>query len=703
MNLGLNRTLVVLFFVSCTFRTLGQVPVVIHANFTELNPAQQFLVAEDPTKDMNWQVTRTLDFESVKQREPNFGFVNSSFWFKGTLVNAAGMTTSAFLSIEHANLDVVQFFLFQDSLLVGQFSSGDTYPFAHRPLDNKYFQYPIQLAAYDTIQVLVNVQNSGEQFHVPIHLLSAKKQRENDELETVFFSLYFGFILFVILINVFYSFVLKDRSAKYYVGYLIGLLALQLSLSGMGYKYMWSDSIFLANRGNPIFSSFSVALLLLFVQEFLKLKEFLPRMYRFFQVSFWMLMVAFVFSFLPGNFFFQVAVIVINVLTLIMAVAFLPISIYVLKQDFKPARYFIGAFSMLLIFVVLFVLKNAGVMPSGFFTNFGMQIGSAFEVLLLTLALIDKFNRFQNQALESLQAINQLKSETNLMLEIKVAERTSQLSEQGKILAFQNQEIVSSIQYAKRIQSAVFHSTHYLKQTLGEHAWALLLPKDVVSGDFYFVLPSAFNQNQVYVAVVDCTGHGVPGGFMSMLGLNFLKQSIRENEKDGVGAILMDLNARLLRNFNRTDDYHEQFRDGMDIALICLNRSTGILEYAGANNGLYLVSEMHELQVVKPDKKSMGSSFEPSFQFTKRRFQLQEGTWICLFSDGFKDQFGGENNKKMGTSKFQTMLLDTLKMPMGEQQASLLKGFNAWRGDLEQTDDVCVLCIRYTKDTQSSK
>jgi serine phosphatase RsbU (regulator of sigma subunit) len=578
---------------------------------------------------------------------------------------------------------------------IDTFLGGDLLPFNARLFRNKNFQFPIVLQPKDTIEVFLNVQNSGEQFHVPLVLARNEIIENKASNEQIIYGIYFGFILFVLLINLFYLIVLKDNSSIFYVGYLVCLLGLQLSLTGFGFEYLWPQSIYLANHANPIFSSISILFLIRFVQSFLNVNDYLPRVNKGIRIIWLLMLSAAAMSFVEHNLAYRYSVLVINACSLILSIIIIPISFFILRKKYKPARFFFFAFIVLLLSVFMFVLKNAGIVSSNFLSDYGLQLGSALEVLLLTLALIDRFNEFKQEALTRLQEVNQLKTQANLALEIKVEERTQQINDQKIQLEIQNEEIISSIKYAERIQRAVLPSNELIQEIFKQNAFVFYQPKDIVSGDFYWISKSNTHPNKIYVAVVDCTGHGVPGAFMSMLGHTYLKQAIRENETQSVNHILNALNSRVRQSLNQQDQDGFSVQDGMDVSLISIDYETNTLEFAGANNGVLIVKNNGELIELKPDKQAIGSGLREVKPFQVQSIELNKGDYIYMYTDGFADQFGGTANKKFYMKNLRVLATKLAQLPVYAQYQTLQKTFIDWKGDMEQTDDVCVIGIRF--------
>lgn len=276
------------------------------------------------------------------------------------------------------------------------------------------------------------------------------------------------------------------------------------------------------------------------------------------------------------------------------------------------------------------------------------------------------------------------------ILEEKVRERTAEVVEKNKELDEKNKDITASIRYAKRIQDAILPPDEFVKKFLPK-TFVLFKPKDIVSGDFYWL---ADKKDIVLFAAVDCTGHGVPGAFMSIVGHNLLDQIVNEQHLTQPAAILDALNKSVSDTLRQSYTEDNAVRDGMDINLCAFDRRTNVLEYAGAFNPLWLVRNGEVIEY-KADKFPIGN-LKPgeNKKFTNNSIPLQKGDTLYLFSDGYADQFGGPKGKKLKYSTFQKMLLDTQHMSMEEQGEYLNKAIEEWRGTLEQVDDVLVIGTR---------
>lgn len=278
------------------------------------------------------------------------------------------------------------------------------------------------------------------------------------------------------------------------------------------------------------------------------------------------------------------------------------------------------------------------------------------------------------------------KQKANLQLE----EKNILIQEKNKIVEEKNKDITDSIRYAKRLQTAILKPENTLTNYF-EDGFILFKPKDIVSGDFYWF--EKFGDVSL-IAAADCTGHGVPGAFMSIIGCNLLSQAVNEYAITQPAAILNSINKGLTKVLQQKGDSDSFVTDGMDIALCAYNPTKMVIEYSGAYNPLWIVRN-NELLEFAPDKFPVGAFVDSQVRmFNSHEIHVQKGDMIYIFSDGFADQFGGPNGKKFKYKPLQMLLLANHKKPGIEQKLALNKAFESWAGNLEQIDDVLVVGIK---------
>jgi serine phosphatase RsbU (regulator of sigma subunit) len=274
-------------------------------------------------------------------------------------------------------------------------------------------------------------------------------------------------------------------------------------------------------------------------------------------------------------------------------------------------------------------------------------------------------------------------------LEEKVKERTIRIEKQKEEIEEQKKHIMDSIYYARRIQNAILPSFNLIDRHLKDY-FILYLPKDIVSGDFYWMHEA---DGQFMMAAVDCTGHGVPGAFMSIVGFNQLNHAVNVRKARKASVILDVLNDGVISTLNENKG-DSSIKDGMDMTLCILDLEARKAEFAGANNPLLLVRNKQAIKY-KADRFPIGAfdGNKPQ-RFRNNEFDLEEGDCIYLSSDGYADQFGGPDNKKFMSRRFEELLLEINPLPMREQKEMLVKRLKSWMGNNDQVDDILVIGIK---------
>ena len=265
-----------------------------------------------------------------------------------------------------------------------------------------------------------------------------------------------------------------------------------------------------------------------------------------------------------------------------------------------------------------------------------------------------------------------------IILEQKVKERTAEVVQKSKVIEEKNRDITASIRYAERIQRAMLPREDIFKET-----FVLFMPKDIVSGDFYWMYD---NGDWQFIAAVDCTGHGVPGAFMSIIGHNSFNKVVREYGLTRPSAILDQLNIEVMKSLLQR--HEKEIKDGMDLALIAFNKKNFTVEFAGAYNPLYVVRK-GEVFVYKGDRFPIGmTTMDEKKTFTNQTVDIQPGDMLYICSDGYADQFGSPEVKKFKSVNVKRLLSEIWDLPVNEQKNKLEKTILDWKGDLDQVDDI---------------
>jgi serine phosphatase RsbU (regulator of sigma subunit) len=302
--------------------------------------------------------------------------------------------------------------------------------------------------------------------------------------------------------------------------------------------------------------------------------------------------------------------------------------------------------------------------------------------------VLDRLNRtLENKIKQRTREVERQKDEINSQKDEILAQRDMLVEQKNKIEE-QNKSVTDSIRYASRIQQAIMPADELIRFFFPKH-FILYLPRDIVSGDFYWI---GQRDNKIILAVIDCTGHGVPGAFMSVLGSSLLNEIIGKIKPLYAHEILNELRDRIIISLHQTGTMFEA-KDGMDLALCIFEQDSMNIQFAGAFNSLLIIRDT-EMILIKGDQMPVGIGDKAGTSFTNHVLELQKGDSLYMFTDGFASQFGGPERKSLGVNRLKEWLAGMQDKIMFEQKTLLEDKFKEWKGLEEQIDDVLVMGIK---------
>ncbi len=551
----------------------------------------------------------------------------------------------------------------------------------HRKMDlvfgaNSWFE--INVPAHQTYTAYFNIRNNDKisfQYTVVPFILYSYDEFISYQNNQNFFNYFFwGAILLITLYNLALFFQLNNRIYIYYVLNNLFILIFVLSQSGL-FSQIFFKSAQYHEQFLLIIGNLAFVFYVIFCGEFLQWEVRAPRLYKWFNniLPIWpalLLLILFNLNTLAATIGGVIAIIGY---TVIMRNSWLQI-----KQSKSGVRYFFYANIFYYVGIIVSMLQMAGVLPSNIFgmhaINF-VQIGAMLQSGLFSLTVGYRITFMQQQMIG---IVEKQKEE----LEVKVEQRTLELNRQVRIVEQKQQEIIASITYAKRIQYAILPPPAFLAQNLAQH-FIFFQPKDIVSGDFYW---STKVGSRFYLAVCDCTGHGVPGAFMSLLTTSFLNEAINEKKLVAPNEIFDFVRNRL----NATSS--EGSYDGMDAILLCFTDRSNVVNYAAAHNRPLLVREGNATQL-NGDKMPVGKGVINA-PFTQYSLTLLPGDVLYCYTDGYADQFGGPEKRKYTRKRLNQALLEGSNLSVASQREKIGANFHHWKASEEQVDDVLIVGIK---------
>ncbi len=616
----------------------------------------------------------------------NFGYTHSTYWVKFHLQNLHPQFNDWLFEIDYELLDSIDFFYLDQENKWKSKPFGDMYPFEQREWDYRTFIIPLELPDTSTKTYYVRFKTMGT-MQFPMNISREKSFLRILLLSETYYGIFFGIMFLLIIYNTFVYFSLKDISYFYYIILIISTTILVAFLSGHVFQYVLKNSMWLNSKLLPSSVALSEFCIISFTRSFLNPKKYYPKLDK---VLIYFLIGSSILIFLPFftnyHFIVQVSAYTAQLCILVSLLS----GILCLIKGNKAALLFILAFTLFLIGALAVSYIAIGLIGENPISAHGMELGVMLNGVFLSLALINNYKISKIEKEKAQKEIIQMRQKATEILEQKVKERTTEIQDKNEELSQQKIEITDSIHYASRIQSALLPPDEDLDRLLPSY-FILNKPRDIVSGDYYWV---SHKDNKVIVVVADCTGHGVPGAFMSILGIAFLNEIISKTEVIIANKILNELREHLIKSLHQTGRKDET-RDGMEMALCVVDFGNKKLQYSGAFRPLYFIRNQ-ELKEFKGDNMPIGI-YDDDDSFSNKELHFKEDDIIYLFSDGYVDQIGGPDRKTFRSRKFKQLLINIHHKPLLEQKEILEKKYEEWKHDIEQIDDIMVMGIKFTK------
>jgi serine phosphatase RsbU (regulator of sigma subunit) len=691
-----------------TFQVRSQV-LLKEANLTYTSGTNIFAIEDKEGKysiaDIE-KMEKEGSFPVCEREHPNFGYSKSTFWIKIHLKNENPTITNWVIHFETSLVDYLDY-MEKDStgkiIMINQ--TGRLLSFESRG-DIKEIGFAFNTnIAYGQEKSLYFRVKSDSPLALPIYIRAAKQHAQVSFGNHVYYGIYAGVLLAMIFYNAFVYLSLRDISYLLYVGSICCTLITFLSLNGFLFKYIHPENpeinYYLGKLGVGGINFFTAffAIKFLDIKKYSKVMYYLQGSMMFFGVFAAIISVA------------NIKSSAVNTVTIFNSLTLLSSGILCSLKGNKYARFYTLSWIFFIFGGLGNTLRNAGIAPTTFFTNHSHEIGSALEALLLSIALGDRYRIYRRESEDAVKKNLEIQQKANEELEGKVQERTSELREaveelnqtneelestlnqleiQKKVIQQKNHDLTASINYAKRIQDAMLPSKQEIKKYF-QNFFILFKPRDIVSGDFYWFHADEHN---IWMAAADCTGHGVPGAIMSMIGCESLNEVIVQQKIEEPAKALTALHLKIKTSLKQETSKN---RDGMDISLVLIQPKTNRLLYAGAKNHLYWIDLQDKLQVFHANRFSIGGEQrEKERVFSQHEIPLNAVKSFYLLSDGFQDQFGGENDQKYTTRRMRQFLQMIHQQPIESQQKLLEAEIDNWikKGKTAQIDDMLVIGVK---------
>ncbi len=637
-------------------------------------------ILRDPTKALDIEAVRRPDcrdrFEKNNARVPSFGYTDAAFWVRFSLDNSTDAAIRKILELAYPTVNELDVYIDDGSGKIRHVASGMARPFSSRDYDYHNFLFDIEAPANRVTTVFLRFFSLSSSL-IPLVLWDGDALIAHITRNQYVLGMMAGAFVLLIIYNGFLYFPLKDRTYLYYILFLISSLLYHLSVKGFAYQMLWPGSYFWGDRSLAFFVYTTCAAGFLFTLKMLDLKRTSPRMSLVFRLF------AIVCGLCAAGVFVMDYARVVYFSTILGGVAtsfVLGSAVYFyLKKIPHSGQYLLG-WLLLVVGAILAALKFLGVLPATFVTDYGLQIGSVFEISLFSVALADRINTLKWGLI------------TEEQRRIAFEEKNALLKKTNRIIRDAYDQIESSLDYAMRTQKALV--PNLFNPVLSSFAPLLLWQeRDKVGGD----LPIwEETRNGIYFGVVDCTGHGVPGAFITMTVSSCLKRILHDEALEMPGEVLGRLNVMLKHSLNK-DRVKTENDDGLDMALCYRQKEENCVRYAGARLPLYVATNPREpLSKIKPGKQSLGYLYcSNTFVYETHTVPIRPGMRLFMWTDGFTDQVGGQRGLPFGGTRLMSLLEKNADKAVESIGPVLLKAFHDWRGDLPVQDDITILGVEF--------
>lgn len=697
----------------CFFQLKGQ--IILNDSILNKSVAYKASIYEDPKNEITLSSiikNDTYNFTELTKPLEIIDFT-SSRWFIRFEVQNTGIARNILLETARPITNRVDLFEIQNGEIVQEWKSGDDRPFSEKTFKHRKNIFPINFEPNEKKSFYLILESDGEVINLPFIFWEDAAFDKTDYRNQLLHGFYFGMLAIVVFIFFFFYLMLKEISFLYYILYVFFQFMMQFSLEGFTFQYIAPNHPYWSNTSVLLSASGTLIFLIFYASNFLKLKKRNLKAYTYFKWIIAVLPLIVISSLIPGV-PQALSYPVINIISLIATVSIVVVIFKLRAKGYTINNAFTTGFVILILGAVLFILGNLGVLGDAMISELSLKVSSGLEVLALSISMAGKYRELQEEK-EKAQA----KALENL--EKIVSERTQEIEQQKVKIEEQHKDMLGSIKYAQRIQKAILPKDNEVLEILPQH-FIFYQPRDIVSGDFYFIEEVTTKKGDLVqlFAAIDCTGHGVPGAFMSFLGNSILTQSTITDSVNTPAEALDFLNKGILEilKIRESNKQGQPIRDGMDMTLCGINRVQNKLYFAGAKNSILIVTSTSRehlfdfsnpnykgpvyntdrskiLFEVKGDRHPIGLYGKDSTKpFTHHEIPIEAGDLIYSYSDGYIDQFGGDKNKKFGTKQFKEFILNISELSLELQKTKIATTFDLWRGTNERLDDVLVMGVK---------
>ncbi len=606
------------------------------------------------------------DFKPCNVDFPGFGYnQNSAYWARFRVRNDSDAEARWFLEFSYPLMDRIDVYVLSaDGKVVDRRRAGDAFTFNKREFNYRHFVFAFSEKALSTSDYLVRCETRGA-MNIYLQMWSQEGFRVNSTGKMFLLGMYYGVMFIMLFYNLFIYFSVRDKSYIYFVVYCLALIVFQSMMDGTGFQYVWSYSTWWVNHGIVMVIMSVVGLSIQFSRYYLHVNEHLPRFDRAL-VGLMVLcgLVTAVSFFVDYTIIVRIAM----VITITSAVIISCLSINILAHGYRPARFYVAAWTTFWIGTVIYGLKFFTLLPEVAFTRYVMQFTSLIQLVLLSIGLADKIN-FMRRDLEAL----------NINLENKVEYRTAELNAALKRMTQREKEIQIEFELAGNIQRGILPSMPFYYEGIKIDAYYQAMGE--VGGDFYdiFMMKGGY----VGVLIADASGHGMPAAFITALAKISFVEAIQNSLFPA--DIFKHVNAELIEAI-KTDDFVTVF--------FTVISPTFDVFYGNASHQKALVLRTQTRDIDEWDTNGlfMGSMAAANSMYEEKQDHLDYGDRILLYTDGITEA-KNPRNETFGEARLKASLIETAALSLADAKERIIETWNEFRGTAPQTDDVTLMLI----------
>ncbi len=670
---------------------------------------------EDKTAKLSFnEIRSTFDaqkFSFIKEpSQVHFGRSKSAIWFCFKLQNRPFDEDKRWiLKSEHPSLDEVEFYHLNKKGEWKMIETGDKKLFLERDIkSSRLFSFHLPLYSDNIHTFYMRIKSDGIVMNPMIFYENDDYQAYNVYEETLM-GAYFGIMLILSLYNLFLYFVLRTKLYLFYVGYMFFSGFFSASISGHTFQYFFYKYPQGAEIALVLSGFLSLICLTSFIQNFLLTKQKMKYAHIILEVIKWFCALMCIFYLVTFNYKLAVGFLTLAPPFTSLYVFF--VCIYAILKKFPSAQLLTFAFFSSMVGAFIYGVKQAGFLEHNFFTNNVHCIGFAIQGLLFSLALANRYKQLKKELfdaqMEATENLEHKVKERTEQLEILNNEVTTQNEElqqnqeeivsqrdaieiKNKVLSEINSQLQNSIKAAQVIQKAIVPYQEKKNELLKEH-FVIFKPKDVVSGDIYWL-----NQIEktIFLALMDCTGHGVPGAFMTLITSNLLDKIIRVWDIYNPSEILERLNEEIQIVLRQNETHNDYGLDAGVLSITAINETEFSIVFAGAKQNLYFIQDnKNELEILRGDRKSIGGEQNNQVKFDTQTITLSKNSQLYLTSDGYMDQ-NNKERKKIGEKNLLEIITNNQTKTMHEQKQILQEYLQKHMTGTTQRDDILVIGLK---------